>query len=91
MEIAALQGADIGAAFIGGYAADVALMARLAHARGYPLQLVADLSLASEDFGLIAGSGAEGTLFVDVANPRGRVEAVSVRHGAGPDRLRPEG
>ena len=34
--------------------------------------------LTAEDFGLIAGPAAEGTLFVDVADPRGRAEAAPV-------------
>ena len=40
-----------------------ALMARLARDRGYPVQLIAGTNLATEEFGLIAGPAAEGTLF----------------------------
>jgi branched-chain amino acid transport system substrate-binding protein len=76
-EIAELQAADIGVLFIGGYPTEIALMARAAGDRGYPVQLVAGLGMA-EDFGLIAGPAAEGTLFVDVADPRGRTEAAPV-------------
>ena len=53
-------------------------MARAAGDRGYPLQLVTGVGLTAEDFGLIAWPAAEGTLFVDVADPRGRAEAASV-------------
>jgi branched-chain amino acid transport system substrate-binding protein len=39
---------------------------------------VTGVTLASEDFGLIAGPAAEGTLFLDVADPRRRTEAAPV-------------
>jgi branched-chain amino acid transport system substrate-binding protein len=68
-EIDGLRAADIAVAFIGGYHTEIALMARAAGDRGYPIQLVAGLSLATEDFGLIAGPSAEGILFID--NPDG--------------------
>ena len=68
-EIAELQAADIAVAFIGGYHTEIALMARLARDRGYPVQLVAGISLATEEFGLIAGPAAEGTLFTDHRRP----------------------
>jgi branched-chain amino acid transport system substrate-binding protein len=77
-EIAELQGADIDVLFIGGYPTEIALMARAAGDRGYPVQLVAGNGLTAEDFGLIAGPAAEGTLFLDVADPRGRAEAAPV-------------
>ena len=77
-EIAELQAADIDVLFIGGYPTEIALMARAAGDRGYPVQLVAGNSLTTEDFGLIAGPAAEGTLFLDVADPRGRAEAAPV-------------
>jgi branched-chain amino acid transport system substrate-binding protein len=77
-EIAALQEAGITVCFVGGYHTEIALLARTAHDRGYPLQLVAGLSLASEDFGLLAGEAAEGTLFIEYTDPRGRVEALPV-------------
>ena len=74
-EIAELQAADIDVLFVGGYHTEIALMARAARDRDYPVQLVAGLSLASEEFGLIAGPAAEGTLFIDYADPRRRAEA----------------
>jgi branched-chain amino acid transport system substrate-binding protein len=77
-EIDQLQAADVAAVFIGGYHTEIGLMARLARDRGYPVQLVVPVSLASEDFGLIAGPEADGTLFIDVADPRGRAEAAPV-------------
>ena len=77
-EIDKLQAADVAVAFIGGYHTEIALMARAARDRGYPLQLIAGLGLTTEDFGLIAGPGAEGALFPDVPDPRGRAEAAPV-------------
>ena len=50
-------------------------MARAARDRGYPVQVVTGVTLATEEFGLIAGPAAEGTLFIDPADPRGRAEA----------------
>ena len=40
-EIDELQAADIGVVFIGGYHTEIALMARAARDRGYPVQLIA--------------------------------------------------
>ena len=77
-EIAELQAAGIVVLYIGGYHAEMALMARLARDRGYRVQLVTASTLASEEFGLIAGPAAEGALFLDVADPRRRPEAASV-------------
>ena len=77
-EIDALQAADIAVAFIGGYPTEIGLMARHARDRGYSVQLLTGMSLASEDFGLIAGPGADGTLFIDNPDPRTRVEAAPV-------------
>jgi branched-chain amino acid transport system substrate-binding protein len=77
-EIVELQAADVDVVFIGGYHPEIALMARAARDRGYPVQLVTGTTLASEDFGLIAGPAAEGALFLDVADPRERAEAAPV-------------
>jgi branched-chain amino acid transport system substrate-binding protein len=90
-EIAELQAADIAAVFIGGYHTEIALMAREAHDRGYLLQLVTPVSLASEDFGLIAGPGAEGALFTDDPDPRGRAEAAPVVERFRASGFEPEG
>jgi len=77
-EIAELQAADIDVLFIGGYHTEIALMARAAGDRGYPIQLIAGLGLTTEDFGLVGGPAADGTLFVDVADPRRNPEAAPV-------------
>jgi len=77
--------------FIGGYPAEIALMARAAGDRGYPVQLISATSLASEEYGLIAGPAAEGTLFLDVADPRGRPEAAPVVERLRASGFEPEG
>src|SRR5918996_682649 len=78
VEIDELQAADIAVAFIGGYHTEIGLMARQARDRGYSVQLVAGLTLATEEFGLIAGPAAEGTLFIDNPDPRRNAEAAPV-------------
>ena len=76
-EIDQLQAADIAVVFIGGYHTEVALMARAARDRGYPLQLVGG-TLGTEEFGLIAGPAADGALFMDLPDARRRAEAAPV-------------
>jgi branched-chain amino acid transport system substrate-binding protein len=91
VEIEALRAADIAVVFIGGYPAEIALMARAAHDRGYPVQLVAGLSLAAEDFPIIAGPAAEGTLFLDVPDSRRKAEAAPVVERFRASSFEPEG
>jgi branched-chain amino acid transport system substrate-binding protein len=73
-EISGLQAAHIAVAFIGGYHTEIALMAPVAHARGYPLQLIAAVSLGTEEFDLIAGPGA----------PKERSSLTTLTHADGP-------
>jgi branched-chain amino acid transport system substrate-binding protein len=77
-EIAELQAADIAVLFIGGYHTEVALMARAARDRGYPVELITGAGLATEDFGLIAGPAAEGAVFFTAADARTHAEAAPV-------------
>jgi branched-chain amino acid transport system substrate-binding protein len=90
-EIAELQAADIAVVFIGGYHTEIALMARAARDRGYLVQLIAGLNLATEEFGLIAGAAAEGTLFIDAPDPRRRTEAAPVVERFRASGFEPEG
>jgi branched-chain amino acid transport system substrate-binding protein len=90
-EIAKLQGANIAVAFIGGYHTEIGLMARAARDRGYQVQLVTGSSLASEEFGLIAGPAAEGTLFTFLADPRRNAEAAPVVERFRASGFEPEG
>jgi branched-chain amino acid transport system substrate-binding protein len=90
-EVDLLQAAEIAAAFIGGYHTEIALMARSAFERGYQLQLLAGLTLATEEFGLIGGAGAEGTLFIDNPDPRRNAEAAPVVERFRASGFEPEG
>jgi branched-chain amino acid transport system substrate-binding protein len=91
IEIAELQAAHIDVVFIGGYIAEIALMARAAGDRGYLLQLITGMSLATEEYGLIVGPAAEGTLFLDLADPRGRAGAAPVVERFRASDFEPEG
>ena len=90
-EIAGLQAADIAVAFIGGYHTEIALMARAAGARDYSVQLIAGLNLATEEFGLLGGPAAEGTLFIDNPDPRLHAEAAPVVERFRASGFEPEG
>jgi branched-chain amino acid transport system substrate-binding protein len=90
-EVAALQAADVAVAFVGGYHPEIGLMARLARDRGYPVQLIAGTNLGTEEFGLIAGPAAVGTIFTDHADPRGRAEAAPVVERFRASGFEPEG
>ena len=90
-EIARLQAADVAVVFIGGYHTEIGLMARAARDRGYQVQLVTGSSLASEEFGLIAGAAAEGTLFTFLADLRRNPEAAPVVERFRASGFEPEG
>jgi branched-chain amino acid transport system substrate-binding protein len=90
-EVDALQAADIAVAFIGGYHPEIGLMARLARDRAYPVQLMAGTNLGTEEFSLIAGPAAEGTIFTDHADPRRRAEAAPVAERFRASGFEPEG
>jgi branched-chain amino acid transport system substrate-binding protein len=90
-EIAALQAADIAVLYLGGRHHAGALMARAARDRGYSLQLVSGDTMSSEEFGLIAGPAAEGTLFTFSADPRQNTEAVPVVERFRAQNFEPEG
>jgi branched-chain amino acid transport system substrate-binding protein len=74
-EIAALKVAGVAVAYVGGYHAEVALMVRGARDRGNKVQLISGDALATEEFALIAGPAAEGTLFTFSADPRQNPQA----------------
>ena len=90
-EMAALEAADVAAAFVGGYHTEIALMARAARDRDYPVQLIAAVGLTTEEFGLIAGPGADGTLFVDNPDPRRRAQTAPVLERFRASGFEPEG
>jgi branched-chain amino acid transport system substrate-binding protein len=91
-EIVRLQAADIAVVFIGGYHTEIGLMARAARARGYLVQLAAGGGvLATEEFGLIAGPAAEGTLFTFLPDARRNPEAAPVVERFRASGFEPEG
>ena len=90
-EMAGLQAADIGVLLIGGYHTEVALMVRAARSRGYLVQVMTGVTLATEEFGLIAGTAGDGTLFMDPADPRRRTEAAPVVERFRGEGFEPEG
>jgi branched-chain amino acid transport system substrate-binding protein len=55
--------------YYGGYQHEAALIIRQAREHGYELQLVAGDGIASEDFALIAGPAADGTLMTTFPSP----------------------
>src|SRR5262249_27826962 len=59
--------------------------------RGYSVQLVTGGDLANEEFALIAGPAAEGTLFTFVADPRRNAEAAQVVDRFRAENFEPEG
>jgi branched-chain amino acid transport system substrate-binding protein len=77
-EIAALEKSGIAAIYVGGYYTDIALMARTARDRGYSVQFIGGDTMATEEYDLIAGPAAEGTLFTFPTDPRQNAEAKSV-------------
>jgi branched-chain amino acid transport system substrate-binding protein len=90
-EIAALQAASIAVAYVGGYYTETALMARAARDRGYEIQLVSGDTLATEEFALIAGPAAEGTLFTFGPDPRRNAEAAAVVERFHAENFEPDG
>lgn len=77
-EITALQSAGVEVVYVGGYYTDIALMARIARDRGYTVQVIAGDSMATEEYSLIAGPAAEGTLFTFPIDPRRNPQAAAV-------------
>src|SRR5262249_28175729 len=60
--VARLQARGVAVLYYGGYPPEAALIIRQARERGYNLQLVGGDGICTEDFQLIAGRAAEGTL-----------------------------
>jgi branched-chain amino acid transport system substrate-binding protein len=90
-ETAALQDADIAVLYVGGYDTEVALMARAARDRGYPVQFVSGDAMATEQLDLIAGRAAEGILFTFGADPRQNAEAAPVVERFRAEKFEPAG
>jgi branched-chain amino acid transport system substrate-binding protein len=77
--------------YVGGYFSEAALIALAAHDRGLALQLVSGDSISTEEFGLLAGPAAEGTLFSFMADARQNPEAAAVVKRFRANDFEPEG
>jgi branched-chain amino acid transport system substrate-binding protein len=74
--------------YYGGYAQEAGLIIRQAKEHGYPLQLVGGDGINNENFGLIAGGAADGTLMTFFPQPSGPVAAriaAKFKEGVAPD------
>jgi branched-chain amino acid transport system substrate-binding protein len=67
--VSRLAAARIDVLYYGGYVPEAGLLIRQARDRDYGVQLVSADGLSSEDFWLIAGPAAEGTLFTSFRDP----------------------
>ena len=90
-EIAALQVEGVSVLYVGGRHRAAALMARAARDRRYALQLVSGDAMTTEEFGLIAGPAAEGTLFTFGPDARRNPEAAPVVKRFRAENFEPEG
>jgi branched-chain amino acid transport system substrate-binding protein len=78
--VAQLRALDVDVLYYGGYAPEAGLMIRQSRDMGYWLQLVAGDGINTEDFWLIAGEAAEGTLmtsYPDASAKAAAAEAVA--------------
>lgn len=73
-----LEASNIDVLYYAGYSPEAALLIRQLRARGNDLQLVSGDGIAIEDFGLIAGEAAEGTLFTTFQDARFQPRATAV-------------
>ena len=90
-EIAMLKAANAAVLYLGGRNRAASLLARTARDHGYSLQLVSGDSMATEEFGLVAGPAAESTLFTFIADPRKNREAALVVERLRAENYDPEG
>jgi branched-chain amino acid transport system substrate-binding protein len=66
-----MQAMDVKVLYYGGYKHEAGLITRQAREHGYQLHLVGGDGIGGEDFGLVAGSAADGTLMTAPPVPRG--------------------
>jgi branched-chain amino acid transport system substrate-binding protein len=83
----AAAGAEV--LYYGGYVPEAGLLMRQARARDYGVQLVSADGLSSEDFWLIAGTAAEGTLFTSFRDPSGEPGAAPILERARERQIEP--
>jgi branched-chain amino acid transport system substrate-binding protein len=83
----ATAGADV--LYYGGYVPEAGLLIRQARDRDYDVQLVSADGLSSEDFWLIAGTAAEGTLFTSFRDPSREPGAAAILERARARQIEP--
>jgi branched-chain amino acid transport system substrate-binding protein len=71
-----LHAAGVEVLYYAGFRREAGLIIRQAHDRGYELQLVAADGIGGEDFALIAGPAADGTLMTYAPSPLANPEAL---------------
>jgi branched-chain amino acid transport system substrate-binding protein len=70
-----MQAMGVTVLYYGGFRREAGLIVRQAHDRGYNLQTVAGDGIGGEDFALIAGEAADGTLMTNAPSPPASPEA----------------
>jgi branched-chain amino acid transport system substrate-binding protein len=73
-----LQDTEIDVFYLGGYSTEAALLIKAARRMNYEAQMISGDALTSEEFVLLAGSAAEGTLFTFFPDAREYSEAQEV-------------
>jgi branched-chain amino acid transport system substrate-binding protein len=73
-----MQDESIDVFYFGGYSTEAALMIRQARNIGYDVQMISGDALTSEEFGMVAGDAAEGTLITFFPDARDYPEAQDV-------------
>ena len=89
--VSKMKDEDIDVFYLGGYSTEAALMIRQARDIGYEVQLVSGDALTSEEFGMVAGDAAEGTLITFFPDARNYPEAKDVVAKFREDDYEPEG
>ena len=90
-EAARLQAAQIDVFYLGGYSTEAALLIKAVRALGDDAQMVSGDALTSEEFGLLAGNAAEGTLITFFPDARQYPEAQDVVNRFRDEGYEPEG
>ena len=73
-----MQAAGIQVVYYAGFRREAGLIMRQAHERGYRPQLVASDGIGGEDFALVAGPAADGTLMTYAPSPLNNKEAAAL-------------
>jgi branched-chain amino acid transport system substrate-binding protein len=86
-----LQASEIEVFYLGGYNTEAALLVKAARRMNYDAQMISGDALTSEEFVLLAGSAAEGTLFTFFPDSRQNPEAQEVVARFRDEGFEPEG